>query len=136
MDSMNRRSRRRLLRLACIAASIVLTALFSTQNASADTSKCAQLQNGTLCLYVTTVGEPSGGYLRVSYQKRSGQPVYGHLRWTNLTNGRYYESSDVWMYAGTTYTATWPSYIAPGCNRGAILDRTHGEFTSTPDVCV
>jgi hypothetical protein len=94
---------------------------------------CTDLRNGRLCISITPVNQQ--GSIRVSYQKKAGTPVYGHLEWVNPAN-QTFKSPDIWMYAGNTYYQTWPTWVGPGCNRGVIYNATDRESSFTPADCV
>ena len=94
---------------------------------------CTDLRNGRLCISITPVNQQ--GSIRVSYEKKTGTPIYGHLEWVNPAN-QTFKSPDIWMYAGNTYYQTWPTWVGPGCNYGVIYNATDRESSVTPLDCV
>ncbi len=94
---------------------------------------CTDLRNGRLCISITPVNQQ--GSIRVSYEKKTGTPIYGHLEWVNPAK-QTFKSPDIWMYAGNTYYQTWPTWVGPGCNYGVIYNATDRESSNTPLDCV
>jgi hypothetical protein len=86
-----------------VAVSLSLLAMSGgvAQAAAADSAgilanpSCVELRNGRLCISITPVNQQ--GSVRVSYVKRSGTPVYGHLEWVNPAN-QTFKSPDIWMF--------------------------------------
>jgi hypothetical protein len=121
--------------LSCAAAATLglVTPASAQEVGITDTTQCTDLRNGRLCITITPVNQQ--GSIRVSYQKKAGTAIRGHLEWINPA-GTTFKSPDIWMNAGNTYYHTWPTWVGPGCNQGVIYNATDRESSFTPKNCV
>ncbi|MBB4684732.1 hypothetical protein BJY18_002217 [Amycolatopsis jiangsuensis] len=120
---------------------LVTCTLNSTSPASADSTgknstkagpACLELENGSLCLYVSPINQQ--GQINVTYEKWAGSPFLARVAWVNPTGTRFNGPYEQMSYHHI-YGNVWPTWVGSGCNYG-ILSISGGAEYRTPDLCV